>query len=151
MDKQKAKRRPLSSTASLVLKILRDDRRPYSAYELKDKLRNDGVAAPVTIYRALDRLMAEGNVHRLESLNAYIACTHKHCEESSGAVFAICDDCGGVEEVSDTSVTAAAIQWAKSNTFELNAVTFELRGTCGTCRVDAESSAIGGSDVAKSS
>lgn len=137
MNKQRTKRRSLNSTALLVLEALRSDQRAFSAYELMDKLRGDGVAAPATVYRALERLIASGSVHRLETLNAYIACTHQHSEANSGAAFAICDECGRVNEFSENSVGVAAANWARTNSFALGDITFELRGTCRACRTDA--------------
>lgn len=90
--------------------------------------------APATVYRALHRLIEIGHVHRLESLNAYVACTHGQCQEHSSTMFAICNECGNVEELADPSVTAPAVKWAKANTFVLNSITFELRGICESCR-----------------
>lgn len=141
MNNRRTKRRSLNSTALLVLEALRSDQRPYSAYELMDKLRGNGVAAPATVYRALERLIAAGSVHRLETLNAYIACTRGHGEENCDVAFAICEGCGNVNEFSDISIAAAAANWAKANSFALDAVTFEIRGTCGACRTDAAADA----------
>ena len=141
MDKQKTKRRPNKSTAALVLAILQNDQRPHRAYELMERLRGNGVSAPTTIYRALDQLISAGSVHRLASLNAYVACRGGQCRENAGAVFAICEDCGDVEEISDTSVATAAVAWAKTSTFSINAMTFELRGTCRTCGNSANNDA----------
>ena len=99
--------------AKLVLSALQEDQRPHSANELVDKLRDVGISAPVTVYRALERLIDAGSVHRLESLNAYVACTKGHCAENTNAAFAICEDCGGLEELADASVTKAAANWSQ--------------------------------------
>ncbi|HSM41507.1 MAG TPA: transcriptional repressor, partial [Afifellaceae bacterium] len=53
---------------------------PLSAYDILDRLRDKGFRAPLQVYRALDKLLALGLVHRLESLNAFIACAHPDCE-----------------------------------------------------------------------
>jgi hypothetical protein len=64
-----------------------------TAYEILDAVRDKGITAPPTVYRALNRLVEEGLAHRVESINAYVACAHSH--HSDGAVvFAICDNCG---------------------------------------------------------
>lgn len=135
MPVARKKRRSLESTASVVLAALQQDQRPYSAYELIDRLQGTGITAPPTVYRALEQLIASGRVHRLESLNAYVACSRGHCREKSDAVFAICDDCGSVDELADTSVLVAAADWAKKNAFALREVAFELRGRCVSCHV----------------
>lgn len=133
MKKQLAKRQPLNSKEALILDLLRKDRRPHSAYDLIDKLRDSGVIAPATVYRALQRLIDKGQVHRIESLNAFLACSHNECHQHTSSLFAICDDCGNVEELSDPVVTAPARKWAKANSFALQSTMFELRGTCAQC------------------
>lgn len=139
LDKQKAERRPLNATAALVLETLRKDQRPLSAYDLMDKLRDSGIRAPNTVYRALNRLMADSSVHRLETLNAYVACTQSNFDQDCDPIFAICDNCGNVEEFAAASVTASVNKWAKAKDFALNSITVELRGTCGKCHVGANS------------
>lgn len=136
MSKQREASQTLNPKESLILDTLRNDHRPHSAYELIDKLRDSGVVAPATVYRALKRLMGIGHVHRLESLNAYVACHHDTCHAHTSSMFAICDDCGNVEELSDPDVTAPALKWAKANTFTVQSMTFELRGTCAQCSTE---------------
>jgi Fe2+ or Zn2+ uptake regulation protein len=80
----------------MIVEALRGVGRPVSAYELIDSLREKATLAPQTVYRSLDRLIADGQAHRLESLNAFVACRHPAHE--GAAVFAICDDCGIVTE-----------------------------------------------------
>ncbi len=133
MKKQRAKSQALNSKETLILDLLRKDHRPHSAYDLIDKLRGSGVVAPATVYRALQRLIDKGHVHRLESLNAFLACSHHECHEHTSSMFAICDDCGNVEELSDPAVTLPALKWAKANAFALQSTMFELRGTCAQC------------------
>ena len=89
-----------------VLEILQTSEQPMSAYEILGKLRDKNPKiAPPTIYRTLSDLVERGRAHRLESLNAYIACkTDKHDES---AVITICDDCGVVSEHIDTGVLDA--------------------------------------------
>ena len=53
-----------------------------------------GLRAPLQVYRALDKLVETGLVHRLESLNAFVACAHKHCHDDCASAFAICEKCG---------------------------------------------------------
>jgi Fur family zinc uptake transcriptional regulator len=70
-----------------------------------DAVRGQGITAPPTVYRALNRLVDEGLAHRVESLNAYVACAHSQHGEGA-AIFSICQECGAVEEIDDkASVT----------------------------------------------
>src|SRR6201991_4790377 len=62
-----------------VLGALLSSHRPLGAYEIIDELaKSMPRPAPITVYRALDFLMANGLVHRIESRNAYLACAHDH-------------------------------------------------------------------------
>ena len=115
----------------LVSDALRDAGRPVSAYEIIDSLRDKATLAPQTVYRSLDRLIAAGTAHRLESLDAFVACSHgihKGC-----AIFAICQSCGGVEEFDEPNALKNLSDWAANARFTLRQITLELRGTCARC------------------
>lgn len=105
-----------------------------SAYELIDSLREKAVLAPQTVYRALDRLIADGKAHRLESINAFVACNHPRHE--GVAVFAICEGCGTVREFYQPSAVDQLSQWAASNAFAVREMTLELRGQCEACNLN---------------
>ena len=80
-----------------VLAILRASDCPHSAYDLLESLKDIyPKIAPPTVYRALAALVERGQIHRLESLNAYIACQSEAHHQAS--VLSICEDCGAVEE-----------------------------------------------------
>ena len=68
-----ARERPLVSNHQQVLQLLKSARSPMTAYEILDAVRKKGITAPPTVYRALARLQEDGMVHRLESINAYVA------------------------------------------------------------------------------
>jgi Fur family transcriptional regulator, zinc uptake regulator len=125
-----AKKRQVSNH-ELVLTVLQKTGKPLTAYELLDRLRSHGVSAPPTVYRALDRLIEDGRVHRLESLNAFVACAHP--QHGGAAVFSICHSCGTVEEMSDASLDRRIATLAKSAKFHLVQAVLELRGRCRNC------------------
>ncbi len=80
-----------------VLALLVEAGEPVKAYDLLDKMRaSDKSAKPPTVYRSLDFLMEVGLAHKVEALNAYIACAH--CHDDGGAELYICRDCGNVTE-----------------------------------------------------
>jgi Fur family zinc uptake transcriptional regulator len=83
------------------------------------------------VYRSLDRLIASGAAHRLESLNAFVACSHT--VHKGSAMFAICDQCGGVDEFDEPRALDALASWAGEANFTLRQMTLELRGTCARC------------------
>ena len=123
----------LTKNQSLVLKALSDAAGPLSAYTILDQLRGDGFRAPLQVYRALEKLQLYGLVHRLESLNAFVACAHPHHHEAGLTAFAICEDCGRVDEFSDEVVEERLGQWAGSTGFRPDKTTIEIRGHCGRC------------------
>lgn len=124
----------LTKNQSLVLGILDKSDQPLSAYTILDSLRDEGLRAPLQVYRALDALVALGNVHRLESLNAFVACTHASCSTHSAAAFIICENCGSVSEISDDTITTQLRQIAERAAFQLQKTTVEIRGICSKCQ-----------------
>ena len=116
-----------------VLAVLRRRRDPLSAYDILGTFREGNPKiAPTTIYRALAALTERGRVHRLESLNAYIACQcdrHQHA-----SVLSICDDCGAVEESVAPDVLEELSRVAGKSGFVPTRHVIEVHGVCGSCR-----------------
>ena len=83
----------ISKKQTLVMDLLKNTKGPLSAYDILDKLHNFGFRAPLQVYRALDILIELGLVHRLETLNAFVACQHKNCESNykKTTMFTICE------------------------------------------------------------
>jgi Fur family transcriptional regulator, zinc uptake regulator len=123
--------RPLSATQERVLALLSEAGKPLSAYDLLNLLRGEGVNAPPTVYRALDRLMRDGLAHRIESLNAFVACNQPHHREL--AAFAICDHCGKVSEMMDHDLEGRLFAAAGRTGFHASKATVELHGHCARC------------------
>jgi Fur family zinc uptake transcriptional regulator len=132
MARKVAKRRPAPEQDKMIVEALRDVGRPVSAYELIEELRSKASLAPQTVYRSLDRLIAEGQAHRLESLNAFVACRHAS-HEGETAVFAICNDCGTVSEFDEPAAVDRLAAWARKAKFAVDRMTLELRGRCREC------------------
>lgn len=124
--------RPLRGIHQQVYHALHSARRPLSAYGILDLLRPHGVSAPPTVYRALNRLVEDGYVHRLESLNAYVACGHDH-DAAEPALFMICSGCGQTEEFTDIEIARRLDHQARARGFHSSVATVELRGQCASC------------------
>ena len=127
----------LTKNQALVLERLEAANSPLSAYELLDQLREEGIKAPLQIYRALEKLQAADLVHRLESLNAFVACSHQGCAGHGTAAFAICEVCGDVSEFTPDEVVKLLKEWTMAEGFALARTTIELRGTCKDCVAQA--------------
>lgn len=128
--------------ATNIMGALAASSRPLSAYDLLDQLRPTGVAAPLTVYRALDKLIKSGKVHRVESLNAFVACRegeHHHHEHTDAEAFgrtvgfAICDECGSVEEFVDAGLHDRISGGLAARLFAPRVSTIEVRGLCSAC------------------
>lgn len=123
----------LTRNQALVFETLNREEGPLSAYTILDRLRAEGLRAPLQIYRALDKLLEHGMVHRLESINAFVACAHPHDHAHALTAFAICETCGRVEEFSDAVVEERLSIWARTHAFRPARTTIELRGACAAC------------------
>lgn len=124
----------LTRNQALVLDVLEEAKSPLSAYTILDHLREEGLRAPLQIYRALDKLLDLRLVHRLESINSFVACAHPQCHTQGLIAFAICEICGQVAEFSDADVQQGLLRWGKANGFSTDKTIIELRGTCAECR-----------------
>ena len=126
----------LTKNQSLVMNALSQAKEPLSAYTILDELREHGFRAPPQVYRALEKLVEIGLVHRLESLNAFVACQHPTCsDKSEGTVlFVICQKCGNVQELVKSKLSKTISGLAKELDFVPNKSTLELRGVCSTCQ-----------------
>lgn len=123
----------LTRNQELVLGTLTASMGPLSAYDILDKLRGDGLRAPLQVYRALDKLVDRGLAHRLESLNAFVACADMHCHRKGLIAFAICESCGKVDEFADEVIEERLGTWARSGGFKVERTTMEIRGRCADC------------------
>jgi len=116
-----------------VLELVWTSHAPIGAYDVLRRLsrEHDG-AAPPTVYRALDFLLEQGLIHRIESLNAFVGCADP--AESHASQFLICQDCGAAAELQDPAINRALARSAGSLGFVVKDKTVELRGLCAQCR-----------------
>ena len=116
-----------------VLRLILDAGCPLTAYQLLDRLKQTRQSAlPPTIYRALDFLMQQGLVHKIERLNAFVPCAGAGCHHSAVQLL-ICRKCGAVAEIEDRGVSRALRHAAKRQGFHTGYAVVELDGTCAAC------------------
>ncbi|MQV99195.1 transcriptional repressor [Sinorhizobium medicae] len=127
----------LTKNQALVMGALAHSDGPLSAYTILDKLRDQGFRAPLQVYRALDKLLEYGLVHRLESLNAFVACAcpHEHEHEHGVTAFTICEGCGQVTELQDEVIEERLSTLARAQEFKTEKTTIEIRGQCKSCAI----------------
>ena len=125
----------LTRNQSLVYGALEGADGPLSAYTILDRLRDHGFRAPLQVYRALEKLLELGLVHRLESINSFVACSHpsQDCCGHGTVAFAICNACGQVVEFHDHAIDERLAGWEKAKAFKAEKTTIEIRGLCQAC------------------
>lgn len=123
----------LTTIRQQVLALIWDSHKSVKAYELLDRLKSlQATAKPITVYRALDFLMEQGLIHRVESLNAFIGCRCPAYEHEQ--LLLICNQCYEVEERSATDVMQAVSQEIISANFTAHSKAIEIHGICQKCK-----------------
>jgi len=119
-----------------TLGILLESHVAMGAYDVLDRLTLEGLGSkPPIAYRALTFLLENGFIHRVEKLNAFIACSHPGAAHNPA--FLICTDCGSVAEATVTPDTGALSRTAKQNGFSIQSTVMEAEGQCPDCQSGA--------------
>lgn len=115
-----------------VLELVAEATIPVKAYDLLDRLKDGpGVAAPPTVYRALDFLLEHDFIHKLESINSFVGCHHPG--EAHQVPFLICDHCSSAIEICDEQVAELLTTQAHERGFKPASQTLEVHGICAAC------------------
>lgn len=119
-----------------TLGILLESHAAVGAYGVLERLSQEGLGSkPPIAYRALSFLLDNGFIHRIERLNAYVACAHPG--STHDPAFLICTDCGSVAEASASSSTGTLTRTAKESGFHIEHTTIEAEGQCPQCQAQA--------------
>jgi Fur family transcriptional regulator, zinc uptake regulator len=115
-----------------VLEILLEEHRAIGAYAILEKLRLDGFSSqPPVAYRALDFLVEHGFSHKIERLNAFVACSHPGASHTPA--FMICRQCDAVAETESEASDSELSKIAKSSGFKIEQTVIEAEGVCHIC------------------
>lgn len=118
-----------------VLRLIANQAGATSAYDLLDLLRqSEPQAKPPTIYRALNFLLEQGFIHKVESTNSYVFCHHFNEPHHASALF-ICLHCGDVNEHAIPTIQADLIATADRVGFALQHSVIEAHGLCQSCQL----------------
>ena len=117
-----------------VLELIWQNHKPLGAYTLMEMLAkaNTRRVAPPTVYRALDFLLEQGLIHRINVLNAFIGCpspTQKHQSH-----FLICQNCSVAVELDSPSLNQKLVDCATEAGFSLTSHSVEINGLCALCQ-----------------
>ncbi|MBE7636363.1 transcriptional repressor [Sneathiella sp. P13V-1] len=115
-----------------VLELVWQNHGAAKAYDLLEQLGDDYSAKPPTVYRALDFLLENGLVHKINSLNAYVGCEHPL--EHKDCFFLICSNCEEVAECCAGDVAKSLRDMVAKSGFKPTHTTLEIEGLCQQCQ-----------------
>ena len=121
----------LTKNEKLVWEVLLAGTGPLKAYEILDILKEKGVRAPMTIYRALDGLEERGLIHKIDGINSFLPC--RHDKPHAIQAFLVCVKCSGVEEIHLDSILSDLMPVVHEAKFQIQTARFEVNGACSKC------------------
>lgn len=121
----------LTRNETLVFDALSGGYEPLKAYEILDQLKDKGVRAPMTVYRALEGLEEKGYIHKLERTNSFVRCDHGAPHEVQ--IFLVCEICGSAREIQIEGVRQSLAPALKELSFAMSTARLEARGRCANC------------------
>ena len=123
----------LTNNQQTVLDLLEKSKEPLKAYAILYDTQKKGIKAPLQVYRALDKLIEIGKVHKIESRNSYIACEHKNCNSSTSTSFLICEICDQVSELTQKNLSSYFAKQSEQANFKYAKHNLEIFGACKGC------------------
>ena len=124
----------LSKNQQIVLEIIEKAKEPLKAYSILFNVQKKGINAPQQIYRALDKLIEIGKIHKIESKNAFVACRNSNCEISKATAFSICESCEKVEELNDLKLSKYLSNYSDKTGMKYKKYNLEFFGLCKKCK-----------------
>lgn len=121
------------SSRDLVLKTLRNNEQPLSAYAILEKVQQFGIKSPVIVYRALNALIKNGKVHKINELNTFVACDYNDDHQHLLSALTICQKCNEVHELHDHGVIDHLIKLKELNINLVKQAVIELPIICSNC------------------
>ena len=128
------KKQTLTKNQRIVLNLLQDSGEPLKAYFILDSLKKEGLNSPLQVYRALDKLVELGKIHKVESLNSFIICNNSNC--ASNTAFTICERCGKVKEIKNNNLTEGVNELVRENKLNITRYNLEFYVVCNTCKIN---------------
>ena len=124
----------LTKNQQTVLNVLESSNEPMKAYTILFDIQKKGIKSPLQVYRALDKLIEIGKVHKIESRNSYVACKHEGCNAKTSTSFLICENCDKVTEFVGDNLLTYYSKKAIKNNFQYRRHSLEIYGLCKNCK-----------------
>ena len=128
------KQENLSKNQKIVLDYIEKVNEPIKAYSILHNVQKKGIKAPLQVYRALDKLVEIGKIHKIESRNAFIACQDSSCQISKGTAFSICESCEKVTEINNSKLSKYLNNFQANSGMKYSKYNLEFFGLCKKCK-----------------
>jgi Fur family zinc uptake transcriptional regulator len=125
----------LSKNQQIIFDFIEKAKEPLKAYSILFRVQKKGIKAPLQVYRALDKLVKIGKIHKVESRNAFIACKSASCEISKATAFSICTKCENVSEINNPKLTKYLTNFEDDSGMRYSKYNLEFFGLCKKCKV----------------
>ena len=124
----------LTRNQQIVFDIINKSSEPLKAYTILSNVQKKGIKAPPQVYRALDKLIEMGKIHKIESKNAFVACQNSSCNVSKATAFSICESCEEVTEISSSKLSKYLSNFQDKEGMKYNKYNLEFFGICKKCK-----------------
>ena len=124
----------LTKNQQIIFDLIDKSPEPLKAYSILFNVQKKGIKAPLQVYRALDKLVEMGKIHKIESRNAFIACQNSSCQVSKATAFSICEMCEKITEISSSSLFRYLANFKDKDGMKYSKYNLEFFGLCKKCR-----------------
>ena len=124
----------LTKNQQIVLDFVEKSSEPLKAYSILFNVQKKGLKAPLQVYRALDKLVEIGKIHKIESRNAFVACKNSSCQVSKATAFSICESCEKVTEINNSKLSKYLSNFEDNSGMRYSKYNLEFFGLCKKCK-----------------
>ena len=128
------KEHTLTKNQRIIFDLIDKSTEPLKAYSILFNVQKKGIKAPLQVYRALDKLVEIGKIHKIESRNAFIACRNSACTIANATAFSICESCEDVKEISSSKLSKYLSNFQDKEGMKYNKYNLEFFGICKKCK-----------------
>ena len=128
------KQQYLTKNQQIVLDFVEKSSEPLKAYSILFNVQKKGLKAPLQVYRALDKLVEIGKIHKIESRNAFVACKNSSCQVSKATAFSICESCEKVTEINNSKLSKYLTNFEDNSGMRYSKYNLEFFGLCKKCK-----------------
>ena len=123
----------LSKNQQIIFDLIKKSNEPLKAYSILSNVQKKGIKAPLQVYRALDKLVEIGKIHKIESKNAFMACQNSSCQVAKATAFSICENCEKVSEIKNSKLFEYLKDFNDKSGMKYKKYNLEFFGVCNEC------------------